>query len=128
MNFSGQLVSAIVSGRVVGVRDAGFEYLKGPVYFDDVNCTGNAWIPLNTASSSEFLNVRSGVVVGDNPSDPEDRRLYIPSPTTPSVVTIQSWMHDECLNGTAPLEGVPAVALDLDLHGTYPKPYSLLLN
>lgn len=124
-DVSDQTFSAKIIGEIQINTVTGFQRRKS-VLFDNVNCTGAAWIsPADTAETAFFDEFRVAIIVGDSP---EERRLYAPTSEVSQFRTVNSTLEEVCSNITDVREVVPVILLDGDLHTTFPKPYSLVLN
>ena len=131
---SGQTFSAkIIGHNQSDLVLAGFQKRRS-VLFDNVNCTGEAWTSIRDAIETAFFDeFRVAIIVGDTPEgfgdSPEERRLYAPTSDVSELRTVNSVMEEFCSNiATDVREVVPVILLDGDLHTTFPKPYSLVLN
>ena len=124
-DVSGQTFSAKIVGATLGGVLPGF-VRSATVYFDNVNCTGAARISRTDEVQRVFFDAfRVAIIVGE---EPDERRLYAPTSNVSESRTVNSEMAEVCRNTVQTRQLVPATLLDGDLHTTFPKPYSLLMN
>jgi len=124
---SGHTVGASIVGEILNGRLAGFK-TSGKVYFDDVDCNGQAWIEEKSVVGTSFFDEFRSASIVSSINIGDERRLYVPTGVVSPSTTVNSFMDDNCGNNPSTRNLVPATLLDSDLHFTYPKPFTLRLN
>lgn len=110
------------------VRQDGIAFLGGAVLFDDLGCTGPAWIDLRSLASRQFAPAFSTTRIVNDTFSPEIRALYVATEEIPVVVTKLSFAQSNGCQSPGTTEDVmalPAENLADDLHEIFPPPFTL---